>query len=945
MTVAGTVARLAAVPNDPVIPSPSTPGRPVADNRPDGLINREVLITKLATIAAGRVAQVVAPAGAGKTILLRQHAARTGGVLVSVGGEGTVAGFTSRVAAAVTGAHDGQTGWPALLEVLGVRTARGPLVLHLDDVHQLTGAPAESALADLIRDAPAGVSFVLAGRDARVPALCGLAVPRVDHGDLRMRTWEIEALFHTVYRVNITPETAAALCTRVEGLAMAIRLMHLETVLMPDAERAARFARPAADAGRVADFLTTQVLDPLPEELRDFMIAAAPLGVLDGALCDEALDRSDSHALLAELAARQAFTFPVGGGQHTYRFHVLLQQFLERLHAERLGPQLTRRAYRTAAIRLASAGNWPESFRCHARADDWLAASEVLHRFSAHPSGLGVSSQLPAVLFSDDPWVALADARRLRGLGQFGPAFDRYLDAEDRLPDPRLRWQCSLERSAVATWLGPGDRVGDPLVDDVSAYIVAAGRNSPARLLARGVPALTPQWTMARMVAAVLDGDPELVLTLAKELPTDRSTFVALAGEVTAAGVAAMALGTGSVARFVELATAAERTGWMWVARLARAAMCLVGGDRIAEAETVLDECRDIGDDWGALICGFILVIAKLRFGPDALDVLLFLLDLTARHGLRVPRTWFTKFLTDELARLSDPRLSRYQEELAELTADPALLRTIRHHDSLLIAFRAQPKPARTDQVRAEESLTSVPARTVAVRCLGRFAVSVAGVDLDLGPLRAQARRVLRVLAMNYGQPVHEERLIIALWPDSSVKQAKHRLHVAISSLRALLREPLGESDQDGTHGAAHGIVRLGNAYLLRLPPGSTVDLVEFAAAVERWRTTTNTEDGRRVLDLYGGELLVEEGPAEWVLARRETIRSQAVGVAVALARRALDRGEPAAAVEACERALAIDELDTRIWMIMSTARDLAGSHAAALRTRLACQALLADDA
>jgi ATP/maltotriose-dependent transcriptional regulator MalT len=110
MTVAGTVARLAAVPNDPVIPSPSTPGRPVADNRPDGLINREVLITKLATIAAGRVAQVVAPAGAGKTILLRQHAARTGGVLASVGGEGTVAGFTSRVAAAVTGAHDGQTG-------------------------------------------------------------------------------------------------------------------------------------------------------------------------------------------------------------------------------------------------------------------------------------------------------------------------------------------------------------------------------------------------------------------------------------------------------------------------------------------------------------------------------------------------------------------------------------------------------------------------------------------------------------------------------------------------------------------------------------------------------------------------------------------------------------------------------------------------------------------
>lgn len=896
--------------------------------RPDGLIHRETPLTKFATIVASRVAHVVAPAGAGKSVLLRQHAARTGDPLVSAGGDVSSAGFAARIATALGGTG---TDAAAVLRLLADAAERGSVVLHVDDVDHLTGTQAEGLLAELVEKAPSPVSFALAGRDSGLPVLSGLAAPRMDYADLRMRTWEVEELFRTVYRVRLSPDSAAALCARVEGLPTAIRLMHLETVLMSDEERTAAFARPAVASARITEFLTTRVLEPLPARLREFLTGAAPLGLLDPALCDLVLDRDDSAEVLTELAARQAFTFPVAGQPSTYRFHVLLQQFLEQQLPVLLGAQLTRRAYRTAAVHLSDAGHWPESFRSHARADDWLAASAVLHRFSAHPSGLGVSSQLPAILFEDDPMVALADARRLRGLGRFGPAFDRYLDAEDRLTDPRLRWQCSLERSAVATWLGSGDRVADPLVDDVSAYIAEAGRSSPARLLARGVPALTPAWTMARMVAAVLDGDPELVLTLAKELPADRTSFVPLAGEITAAAVAAMASGTGSVAQFVELATAAERTGWMWLARLARAAMSLVDGSRIAEAEAVLDECRDSDDEWGALIAGFVLTIARLRFGPDSVDVLLFLLELTARHGMRVPQTWFTKFLCDELARLGDPRLAAYEAELAGLLTDPALRRTIRHHDSLLVVFRAPILD--TPAVAAVEP----PVAPVTVRCLGAFTITVAGTDLDLGGLRAQARRVLRVLAMNYGQPVHDERLVTALWPDSSLKQAKHRLHVAISSLRALLRDQL-----DGT---AYGVVRHGSAYLLRLPPGSTVDLVEFADAVNRWRTSRSTAAGQEVLDLYGGELLVEEGPAEWVLARREAVRSQAVGVAVALARAALDRDDAAAAVAACERALAIDELDTRIWQLMSEARDRAGSHAAALRTRLACQALLADEA
>jgi DNA-binding SARP family transcriptional activator len=230
------------------------------------------------------------------------------------------------------------------------------------------------------------------------------------------------------------------------------------------------------------------------------------------------------------------------------------------------------------------------------------------------------------------------------------------------------------------------------------------------------------------------------------------------------------------------------------------------------------------------------------------------------------------------------------------------------------------------------------------VRCLGGFEIAVRGVPLDLGGLRAQARRVLRVLAMQYGQPTHEERLVAALWPDAPLRQAKHRLQVAISSLRALLRTGLSEFDGD------FGIVRHGNAYLLRLPQGSTVDLAELEAAMRRWRAGRHARDahrlrelGHEVLDLYRGELLSDEGPAEWVLARRESLRGEAAGVAAALAQLELDHGHAAAAMEICEHAVTIDELDGRLWTLLAQARGRLGSAAAARRAEQAYRELLAE--
>ncbi len=872
-----------------------------AQPRLTGLLRRDDLMTKAELVTSARVGLVIGPAGSGKSVLLRRLAAET------------PAGLT------VLPHPPGMT--PDAL--LGAIADRDPatFVVHADDAHRLLGTPGERELARLLAEAPAGVRFVLSGRDERIAGLASDA-PRVGYEDLRLRASEVEELFTEVYGVPLTTDEAAALCARIEGLAAAARLLHLDTVLLPSPERAAAFASPLAHSPRLAEFLGREVLAPLPVALREFMVAASPFGVLDGTLCDVALGRSGSHDDLAELTARQALTFRVRNGGGAHRFHLLLRQYLEQLLLERVGNQQARSAYRSAAAHLTGAGHWAEAFRCQAHAGDWVAAAAVLHRFGVQTGGGAPDS----TLLEDDPWVALADARRLRGEGRLRAAHDRYADAEARLPDPALRWRCALERSGVACWLG---HASHPLVDDINGHLADAVRRQPAKLLNRAVPAYSGGWALGRAVAALLDGRPETAVEIAVPLTGGPTTFVSLAARLL---VAVLETTAGSL-RLTDLATECERAGWLWLARLARAATAVVDEDRRADAAAIVDECRSVGDAWGAMLAGWLLAVGELRAGKDAVAVLESVIPAARSLGARVPETWLRALLVGELEREDDPRAVTEDADLRRSAADAVLQHAVDRQGRLLTVLRTRV----TSRVVAVAPAPPVP---VELRCLGRYTLAVAGTEIDLSGLRAQARQVFRMLTVHYGQPVHDERLMTALWPDCPVERTKHRLQVAVSSLRALLRERLP---------AGSGILRHGNAYLLRLPAGSVVDVVDFADTVRQWRTARQSGEpatvtllGHRILDLYRGELLAEEGPAEWILARREAIRGEAAGAAAALAVAALNRGDASEAVEICERGVTIDELDNRLWSLLAAAKAHTGNHAAAARAERTYRALLA---
>jgi DNA-binding SARP family transcriptional activator len=236
-------------------------------------------------------------------------------------------------------------------------------------------------------------------------------------------------------------------------------------------------------------------------------------------------------------------------------------------------------------------------------------------------------------------------------------------------------------------------------------------------------------------------------------------------------------------------------------------------------------------------------------------------------------------------------------------------------------------------QAAAKPVVALVAAPVVRLRCLGGFTFEVAGSALDWAAVRPRAATMLRLLAIHLPRPVHRE-LLLQLWPDLSADRAVRSMQVAVSSLRALLAS--------GRVGGSRATVqRQGDTYALVLPPGSEVDVVEFAAELQAATLARHARDAdaehaalARAVATYPGELLPEDGPAEWVIEPRERLQQQAATAAGRLAELGMAGGDLRSAIDAARRSVDLDPFRDASWRVLIAACNQAGEPAAAARAR-----------
>ena len=936
------------------------PIRSAADRPPRGAgLLRPRLLDPFADLWERRLALIVAPPGAGKTTLLAQIADGAGCPVVSYRAETRdrdrsifITRLRGAFAAALVEVPPGALTTEDTLAALESYTGERRLLLVVDDFHVLHGTDAQHDVGLLVDYAPEGLAVAIASRarpelDVSRRRVSGTVI-EVGPDDLRFRSWEVERLFQEVYGEPLPPEDLAALTRRTEGWAAGLQLFHLATAGKPMPERRRALAALGTRWKPAHEYLSANVLAHLPEALRTFLVDSCILPRLDPSLCDALLARTDSAVLLGELERRQIFLDPLDE-VGSYRYHEVLRSFLEVVFVDQFGEAWARDRYRRAGELLEAAGYAADALPAYARAGDWTGVARLLGEDGerAVSRQFGWLELLPDALVANDPWLLLATARERVAAGRFAEAVDPYFAAEHSFGTEAGSAIARAERATLRAWL-------EPAFSPAGEW-AALARNATVReplAAARAAGSCRPRYrAFVAGFAALLAGQVDEAKRRFRDVRGDGDASAQLAAAARlGAAVAQLLAADAEGNREVEAATdEADALGMRWLARLGRASLAL--GDRpsgAAEAAAARAAAASEDDAWGEAYAAFASGWAALRSGAEAepaldaaatafRDLGAGVLEAWARAALALAgvRSGAPDALQDALDAEDAARASGVAGAQACAALALAEARWPRQREfhitatALVAALHLDvPGPAAPDV--GAEAAAKRPA--VVITCFGGFGLSVDGRMVDLRPAKPRARQILRFLAMHAPQPVHREVLAETFWPDAPPAMSGRNLHVALSSLRRVIDPEL--------NGSGPLIVRDGDAYRLDLGPRDEVDVSEFDRAIAGGVRALGHGDAegarvslQRALDLYSGELLGEDGPAEWLVRERERRRFEVSTAAHELAQLLLAQGEPAEAAAACERGFYANPFHDALWRLCVEAYEAAGNPAAAART------------
>jgi LuxR family transcriptional regulator, maltose regulon positive regulatory protein len=471
-----------------------------------GVVSRPGLFERLD--AAGRVTEVSAPAGSGKTVLLRSWisgaglAERTGWVAVQ-GEERDPQRFWLSVFGALRDTAPGSTlvrpltaapdldDWAAverLLTDLGGLQDRVWLVI--DDVHELRSDEALRQLELLLLRAPPQLRFVLATRHDLRLGLHRLRLEgeltEIRADDLRFTRDEAGALFEAA-GIPLADPALGLLYQRTEGWVAGLRLAALSLAGHPDPDR---FAAEFSGSERtVAEYLLAEVLDRQSDPVRRLLLRTSVLDRVNGDLANLLTGGSGGERVLQQLEQAGAFVVALDARRSWFRYHQLFADLLQ-LELRGSAPAELPLLHAAAARWYADHGDPVEAVRHAEAAQDWGLAARLL---SDHWVGLGLNglgdtahellARFPASVIAEDTELAARMAEHELERGSLEEA-ERHLTLATRglesVPaDRRGRSQVALAVVRLRFARQRGDLTA--VAEQAQQLLAPTGAADPAR--------------------------------------------------------------------------------------------------------------------------------------------------------------------------------------------------------------------------------------------------------------------------------------------------------------------------------------------------------------------------------------------------------------------------------------------------------------------------------
>ena len=475
-----------------------------------GQLERADLLELLELAATKRVTVVSAPPGSGKTSMLRAWADRStdlrrvafvsvnrnqqdaqlfwSAVLDAIPRLARSIDLESQPAAAGIDAED-------LVETVLSELAEqtDPVVLIIDDVHELRSAEALAQLERLLAALPSSARLVLSSRRDPPIRLHQLRldddVAEIRARDLRFTKSETRELL-AASGIGLSERGVAALYKRTEGWAAGLRLAVISLSGHPDPER---FVAEFSGTDRaIGEYLMAEMLERQPSEVQGMLLRTSLVDRVNGELAQVLAGRSGSEQMLLELEDANAFVVSLDAERTLFRYHHLLADFL-RLELRRRFAAEVPDLHRRAARWFADHGEVVEAVRHTLAAGDWPVAARLVadHSFSWVLDGQAgtidtVLRAFPEGASVDHPDLALAHAASELNHGRLEEAAAQLALAESHVqsapPAHRRRVAVAIAslRLALARRSGRFGEVIEQLnVLDVS---IAGGSSEPGAM-------------------------------------------------------------------------------------------------------------------------------------------------------------------------------------------------------------------------------------------------------------------------------------------------------------------------------------------------------------------------------------------------------------------------------------------------------------------------------
>jgi LuxR family maltose regulon positive regulatory protein len=397
------------------------------------LIDRGDLLAALDRASARKVTIISAPAGSGKTSLLRAWADRPDrahrlAVVRVRRDQRDAQDFwlalldAVRHANGATGAAESPAATPdfnapamvdRVLSELG--GARGDITLVIDDLHELNSPETLTQLTRLLTNLPPGAHAVLTTRhDLRLGLhqlrLAG-ELAEIRAADLRFTERDTRELL-AASGITLSGAGTALLHKRTEGWAAGLRLAALSLAGHPDPER---FVTEFSGTNRaVAEYLLAEMLERQPGDIQDLLLRTCLLDRVNGELADLLTGRPGSERILLELEDANAFVVSLDPERTWFRYHHLFADLL-RLELRRTLPEEMPALHRRAAEWFTEHGEVLDAIRHTQAAGDWQGAARLLadQSFSLTLDGYAETIQVLVRAFppgADHPELALVRA-------------------------------------------------------------------------------------------------------------------------------------------------------------------------------------------------------------------------------------------------------------------------------------------------------------------------------------------------------------------------------------------------------------------------------------------------------------------------------------------------------------------------------------------------------